>query len=94
MQLSPDAAVTALGCAFLTGLAGFHTVVYLVQMLSLRFAPASIVAPLFNLESVMTTGGAALPPGECLAVNQYAGSGMLLTALFASSLIKDRAENP
>jgi drug/metabolite transporter (DMT)-like permease len=94
LRFLPGGAVTPLGYAFLAGLAGVYTAAYLVQMLSLRFAPASTVAPVFNLEPVVTTGVAALLLGERLAVNQYAGGGMVLAALLASSLVKDRAAAP
>jgi drug/metabolite transporter (DMT)-like permease len=85
---------TAPGYGFVAALAGLYAAAYLVQMLSLRFASASTVAPFFNLEPVVTTGGAALLLGERLALNQYAGGGMVLAALLASSLIEDKAENP
>lgn len=94
LRFLPGGAVAPLGYAFLAGLAGVYTAAYLVQMLSLRFAPASTVAPVFNLEPVVTTGVAALLLGERLAVNQYAGGGMVLAALLASSLVKDRAATP
>ena len=69
---------------------GFYVIAYLVHMLSLRFAPASIVAPYFNLEPVVTTCVAALLLGERQANNQYAGGGMVLAALVASSLVGTR----
>lgn len=94
LRFLPGGTVTAWGYGFLVGLAAIYTLAYLVQMLSLRFAPASTVAPFFNLEPVVTTGVAALLLGERLAVNQYAGGGMVLAALLASSLIKDKAETP
>ena len=55
-------------------------------MTSLRNAPASTVAPFYNLEPIVTTGLAALLLGEVLALHQYAGGGMVLAALIASSL--------
>jgi drug/metabolite transporter (DMT)-like permease len=94
LRFLPGGAVAPLGYAFLAGLAGVYTAAYLVQMLSLRFAPASTVAPFFNLEPVVTTGVAALLLGERLAVNQYAGGGMVLAALLASSLVKNKAKTP
>jgi len=94
LRFLPGGTVTAWGYGFLAGLAGVYTLAYLVQMLSLRFAPASTVAPFFNLEPVVTTGVAALLLGERLAVNQYAGGGMVLAALLASSQMKDKAETP
>ena len=92
LQILPGGTATAPGYAFLAGLAGLYTAAYLVQMLSLRFAPASTVAPFFNLEPMVTTGVAAVLLGERLAINQYVGGGMVLAALLASSLTKDKAE--
>jgi drug/metabolite transporter (DMT)-like permease len=45
------------------------------------------VAPYFNLEPVVTTAIAAVILGERLALNQYAGGGLVLAALVASSLL-------
>lgn len=94
LRFLPGGTVAAWGYGFLAGLAGVYTLAYLVQMLSLRFAPASTVAPFFNLEAVVTTGVAALLLGERLALNQYAGGGMVLAALLASSLVKNKAKTP
>ena len=92
LRFLPGGTVTTWGYGFMVALAGIYTLAYLVQMLSLRFAPASTVAPFFNLEPVVTTGVAALLLGERLAVNQYAGGGMVLAALLSSSLVKDKVE--
>ncbi len=54
-------------------------------MSSLRFAPASTVAPFYNLEPIVTTAFAGLLFGEFLTANQYAGGGIVLAALVVSS---------
>jgi drug/metabolite transporter (DMT)-like permease len=87
-------AAAAPGYGFLMGLAGHYTAAYLVQMLSLRFAPASTVVAFFNLEPVVAARVAVLLPGERLAVDQYAGGGTVMAALLGSSLIKDKTETP
>ena len=87
MQMFPGGTANFAGLAFMAGLGAVYIVAYMVQMLSLRFAPASTVAPFFNLEPVVTTGIAAAILGERLQINQYAGGGLVLAALVASSLI-------
>lgn len=83
----PGGSVTQLGLGFLSGVGLLYVFAYLIHMTSLRFAPASTVAPYYNLEPVVTTAVAALFLGERLAINQYAGGGMVLAALVASSFI-------
>jgi drug/metabolite transporter (DMT)-like permease len=84
------------GSANLTGLACMVTVGvlyvggYFLHMQSLRYAPASTVAPFFNLEPMIATAVAALFLGERLAMNQYVGGGMVLAALAASSFVGSR----
>jgi drug/metabolite transporter (DMT)-like permease len=87
MRFFPGGTANALGLMFLGGVGAVYVVAYMVQMLSLRFAPASSVAPFYNLEPVVTTAIAAAILGERLQVNQYAGGGLVLAALVASSLI-------
>ena len=87
IRIFPGGTATGLGLAFMSGVGAIYVVAYMVHMLSLRFAPASTVAPYYNLEPVMTTLVAALLLGERLNLNQYLGGGMVLAALIASSLI-------
>lgn len=77
----------ATGLLFMAGVGAVYIVAYMAQMLSLRFAPASTVAPFFNLEPVVTTAIAAAILGERLQINQYAGGGLVLAALVASSAL-------
>lgn len=87
LQILPGGSANATGLLFMSGLATLYVVAYMIQMLSLRFAPASTVAPFYNLEPVVTTAVAALLLGERMQINQYAGGGMVLAALVASSLL-------
>ena len=83
----PGGPATAQGLLFLSGLGAVYAAAYMKHMLSLRFAPASGVAPYFNLEPVVTTAIAATVLGERLQINQYAGGGLVLVALVASSML-------
>jgi drug/metabolite transporter (DMT)-like permease len=87
LQFLPGGTASSTGLLFMSGLAVLYVIAYMVQMLSLRFAPASTVAPFYNLEPVVTTAVAALLLGERMQINQYAGGGMVLAALVASSFI-------
>jgi drug/metabolite transporter (DMT)-like permease len=83
----PGGPVTGLGYAFLFAAAAIYCLTYFAHMQSLRFAPASVVSPFFNLEPVATTLVAATLLGERLALDQYAGGAMVLAALVTSSLL-------
>jgi drug/metabolite transporter (DMT)-like permease len=83
----PGGPATSIGLFFVSGLAALYVVAYMIQMLSLRFAPASTVAPFYNLEPVVATAVAAVILDERMHMNQYAGGGLVLAALVASSLI-------
>ena len=86
LQFLPGGPATGAGLVFMSGVAFVYVVAYMAQMLSLRFAPASTVAPFYNLEPVVATATAALILSERLQANQYAGGGLVLAALVASSL--------
>jgi drug/metabolite transporter (DMT)-like permease len=75
---------------FLVAVAVVYIIAYMAHMLSLRFAAASTVAPVFNLEPVVATAVAAIALGERLQMNQYAGGGLVLAALVASTLLGRR----
>lgn len=87
LQIMPGGTATMLGLAFTLAVAIIYVVAYMVQMLSLRFAPASTVAPFYNLEPVVATLVAVLLLGERLQMNQYVGGGLVLAALLLSSLV-------
>lgn len=85
LRFLPGGPATTAGLLFMSGVAIIYIVAYMWQMLSLRFAPASTVAPYYNLEPVVATAAAALILSERLQVNQYAGGALVLAALVASS---------
>jgi drug/metabolite transporter (DMT)-like permease len=87
LRIFPGGTATDEGLIFMSGVAAVYVVAYMIHMLSLRFSPASTVAPFFNLEPVVTTAVAATVLGERLQSNQYAGGGLVLAALVASSVI-------
>ena len=87
LQALPGGTANHAGIAFMTALGGVYVIAYMLHMLSLRYAPASTVAPYFNLEPVVTTALAASVLGERLQVNQYAGGSLILSALLAMNLI-------
>jgi drug/metabolite transporter (DMT)-like permease len=68
----------------LAGVAIAYAAAYFLHMMALRTAPASTVAPFFNLEPVVTTLVAAVLLGERLAPNQYAGGAVIFAALIAA----------
>jgi drug/metabolite transporter (DMT)-like permease len=87
IRIFPGGSASGAGLLFMAGVGALYVGGYLGQMLSLRFAPASTVAPFFNLEPVVATATAALLLGERLALNQYAGGVLVLAALIASSFV-------
>jgi len=90
LQMMGGGARTTMGLYFLFGVAAVYVAAYMLQMSSLRFAPASAVAPFYNLEPIVTTICAGLLFGERLTFNQYAGGGIVLAALVVSSLLGSR----
>ncbi|MBI2718633.1 MAG: DMT family transporter [Rhizobiales bacterium] len=94
LRILPGGGVTVAGYAFMVAVGVLYIFSYLVHMLSLRYAPASAVAPFFNLEPMVATAVAALFLGERMAANQYAGGIMVLAAIVASSLVGFRRAVP
>ena len=86
--LSTGVAVQGYGA--LAALCLLYVASFFLQMSACTLAPASRVAPLFNLEPVTTMALAALVLGETLTPNQYAGAAMVLAAVVAIGLA-DRA---
>jgi drug/metabolite transporter (DMT)-like permease len=87
LQIFHGGTATVTGLVFIVGVAVVYVVAYLIQMLSLRFANASVVAPFYNLEPITTTAIAAAILGERMQMNQYAGGGIVLAALVTSNFI-------
>ncbi len=90
-QFDPSA-IAVSGYAFLAAVALCYMFGYVIHMLALRYAPASVVAPVFNLEPIVTTGAAALVLGERLSPHQYVGGFIVLAALAGAALIARREE--
>ncbi|MGE0213299.1 MAG: DMT family transporter [Parvibaculaceae bacterium] len=86
LQILPGGPVNATGYAAVLGLSVVFVGTYFLHMRSLSFAPASTVAPFFNLEPVTTMAVATLILGERLSPNQYAGGAIVLTALVLAGL--------
>lgn len=92
LQMLPGGTGTLVALLFLAGAATIYVIAYLLQMLSLRFAPASRVAPFYNLEPIVTIAVAGLLLGERLTPMQYAGGGLVLVALgLASKLARKQS---
>ena len=87
LRFLPGGPATGTGLLFMSGVALVYVIAYMAQMLSLRFAPASTIAPFYNLEPVVATVTAAIILNERMQINQYAGGGLVLAALVASSLV-------
>lgn len=90
IRMFPGGTATSTGLLFMLGVGVLYVGAYLVHMSALRFAPASAVAPYFNLEPIIATLVAAAFLGERLALNQYVGGAMVLGALAAPGLLAAR----
>lgn len=89
--LDGDADLTAL--LLVGGVCFAYVGGYFFHMSSLRAAPASIVAPYFNLEPIVTTVISTALLGETLRLNQYGGGALVLAALLLASLIGKREDS-
>ncbi len=84
--------IAASGYVFLASVALCYMFAYIIHMQALRYAPASVIAPVFNVEPIVTTGAAALVLGERLSPHQYVGGFIVLGALAGAALIAQREE--
>jgi drug/metabolite transporter (DMT)-like permease len=82
--------ITNLGLFFVGGVCLAYVGGYFFHMSSLKAAPASVVAPYFNLEPIVTTVISALLLGETLKLNQYGGGGLVLAALVLAGVVGKR----
>lgn len=73
---------------FATGVCVAYAFGYLFHMSSLAAAPASIVAPFFNLEPIITLSVSVLVLGEPLTISQYAGALTVIAALVLAGQLK------
>jgi drug/metabolite transporter (DMT)-like permease len=67
---------------------------YLFMVHGLRHAPPSGLTPFYNIEPVVSIAAAAVLVGERLEANQYAGAGLVLTALVLSGVVAGRQPVP
>jgi drug/metabolite transporter (DMT)-like permease len=65
---------------------------YFFHMSSLKAAPASVVAPYFNLEPIVTTIISGTLLRESLKLNQYGGGALVLAALLLAALVGKRED--
>jgi drug/metabolite transporter (DMT)-like permease len=84
LAIAPGGAAAAAGLGFTAAVGALYVIAYFVQMLSLRWAPASTVAPFYNMEPVVTVAIATVLLGERLSLVQYAGAALVLAALVVS----------
>jgi drug/metabolite transporter (DMT)-like permease len=77
--LAPDVSLTTKCAVALVGIS--YCAAYFLQMSSVAQAPASVVAPYFNLEPVVTTVMAVVLLGEKLTLLHLIGGGMVLAAI-------------
>ncbi len=79
---------TWLGIVAMLGVSGAYMAGYFLHMSSLSAAPASTVAPFFNLEPVVSTIMAGIVLREELAVHQMIGGAIVLAALILCGIIE------
>lgn len=78
----------SLAMIFSLGVCVAYAFGYLFHMSSLAAAPASIVAPFFNLEPIITMTISVIVLGETLTPTQYAGALTVLAALVLAGRLK------
>ncbi len=90
IRMFPGGSATEAGLFFMLAVGVLYVAAYMVHMSALRFAPASAVAPYFNLEPIIATLVAAAFLGERLTLSQYLGGAMVLGALAAPGILAAR----
>ncbi len=90
MSLSETSRVATIGWIALLIVAMTYAGGYFCHMMSVKSAPASVVAPFFNLEPVTSIAAAVVFVGEQPSVNQLAGGALVLSALLAAGLTGTR----
>jgi drug/metabolite transporter (DMT)-like permease len=83
-----NGSATWLGVAAMTGVSLAYMGGYFLHMSSLSAAPASTVAPFFNLEPVVSTLMAGVVLREALAAHQIIGGAIVLAALILCGIIE------
>ena len=90
LRLIGGSGVAVAGYIFVIAVALSYLTAYLLQMLSLRKAAASTIAPVFNIEPIVTTAVAALLLQERLSFHQYLGGAIVFAAVIAAGQIERR----
>jgi drug/metabolite transporter (DMT)-like permease len=88
LAIAGGATATQTGYICMTGVAAVYLAGYVTHMRALRSAPASTIAPYFNVEPVVATTAAAIFLGERPELHQYIGGAMVLAALMAASRVR------
>ncbi len=79
-----------LGLSFVFAVCLVYVGGYFFHMSSLKSAPASVVAPYFNWEPILTTIISGLLLGETLKPNQYGGGALVLAALVLAGFVESK----
>jgi drug/metabolite transporter (DMT)-like permease len=87
MHVFDGEGVAPVAYAFIAGVGICYMIAYLAHMMSVRHAPASVVAPFYNLEPVVTAGVAAAFLGERLSPSQYLGGSMVISAIVIAGIL-------
>ena len=86
--LLDPSAIALTGAAALSVVAMSYCAGFSFQMLALRSAPASVVAPYFNIEPLTSVAVAALILAEPPTAREMAGGALVLAALIAAGLAR------
>jgi drug/metabolite transporter (DMT)-like permease len=81
---------SAMGLMFVAAVCLVYVGGYFFHMSSLKAAPASVVAPYFNWEPILTTIISGLLLGETLKPNQYGGGALVLAALVLAGFVESK----
>lgn len=87
IAIFPGGSASLTGLAYMAGIGAIYVIAYFIHMLSLRFAPASTVAPFYNIEPMVATVLALVLLGENLTPLHIVGGVMMLAALIAASVV-------
>jgi drug/metabolite transporter (DMT)-like permease len=81
---------STMGLSFVTAVCLVYVGGYFFHMSALKVAPASVVAPYFNWEPILTTIISGLLLGETLKPNQYGGGALVLAALVLAGFVESK----
>ncbi len=87
IAIFPGGSANLTGLAYMLGVGSIYVVAYFIHMLSVRLAPASVVAPFYNVEPMGATVMAIMLLGEKLTGLHLVGGLMMLAALITASIL-------